>query len=35
MANHDGTMEYVNDYTTCIHILQQLMFILVVYTLSS
>lgn len=36
MANNDGTMEYVNDYsTTCIHILQQLMFILVVYTLSS
>ena len=36
MANHDGTMEYVNDYTiTCIHILQQLMFILVLCTSSS
>jgi len=36
MANHEGTMEYVNDYTTIrIHILQQLMFIFVVYTPSS
>lgn len=36
MANHDGTMEYVNDYTvTCIHILQQLLFILVLYIPSS
>jgi len=36
MANHEGTMEYVCDYTTiCIHILEQLMFIFVVYTPSS
>lgn len=36
VANHDGTMVHVNDYTmTCIHILQQLLFILVLYTPSS
>jgi len=33
MANHDGTMEYVNNYTIiCIQILKQLLFILVLYT---